>query len=66
MSERIFIEIDPSFRRRIEALIESLIGICDQLDGLVEDLEPEGDDEPPEVPVHSRGGNGSSPITRIY
>ena len=66
MSERIFIEIDPALRRRIEALIENLIDVCDQIDGLVEDREPQGDEEPPETPVHGRGANGSAPISRIY
>lgn len=66
MTERVFIEIDPDLRRRIEALIENLIGICDEIDGLTQDLEPQGDDEPPETPVHSRGANGSAPISRIY
>ena len=66
MSQRIFIEVDADFRRRIEALIERLIDVCDQIDGLTEDLEPEGDDEPPETPVHSSGANGSAPISRIY
>ena len=66
MSQRVFVEVDADMRRRIEALIESLISICDQLDGLVEDLEPQGDEEPSEAPIHSRGGNGTAPITRIY
>ena len=66
MSERIFIEIDAAFRRRIEDVIERLIDVCDEIDGLVEDREPQGDDEPPETPVHSRGANGSAPISRIY
>ena len=64
MSERIFIEIDPAFRRRIEDVIERLIDVCDEIDGLVEDREQEGDEEASEQPVHSRGANGSTNHTR--
>ena len=46
MSNRLFVEIDPALRRRIEVLIESLIDVCDQIDAFAEDIEPDADFEP--------------------
>ncbi|MGJ0391175.1 MAG: hypothetical protein ACR650_00190 [Methylocystis sp.] len=44
MSKRIFVELDGALRRRVEALIENLIDLCDQLDGDA-NLEPNDEDE---------------------
>jgi hypothetical protein len=57
MTTRIFVELDGNLRRRLEALIESLVDILDQIDGDA-DLEDGGDaeDEPAELsqtPAHT-------------
>ena len=48
MNRREFIEIDPGLLPRLEALVESLIALCDELHGDVDeedDAPPEGDDD---------------------
>ena len=47
MAHREFVEIDPGLLPRLEALIENLIALCDQLSGDPdrEDDETEVDDE---------------------
>ncbi|MGJ0508398.1 MAG: hypothetical protein ACR652_15005 [Methylocystis sp.] len=47
-ASRCFVEVPSGTRQRIEALIENLIDLCDQLDGDA-DLE-DGADEEPEPP----------------
>jgi|GEM_PF-4186401 len=42
MSAREFVEIDPSLLPRLEALVESLIDLCDQLSG-----DPDREDDTP-------------------
>ncbi len=60
MTTRVFVELDGDLRRRLEAVVESLIDLLDQLDGdaeqEAEDLEDGDDDEP----------DDAATITRIY
>ncbi|MGJ0506551.1 MAG: hypothetical protein ACR652_05315 [Methylocystis sp.] len=44
MTSRVFVELDGNLRFRIEALIENLIDLCDQLDGDA-DLKEDADGE---------------------
>lgn len=52
MSSRVqpvlYLPLTPAMRMRIEATIEQLIGLLDEIDG-DPDLEPESDDEPDSV-----------------
>ena len=47
MAQREFVELDPGLLPRLEAIVESLIELCDQLSGDPdrEDDETEIDDE---------------------
>ena len=42
MTSRVFVELDGNLRHRIEALIESLVDLLDQIDGDA-DAEPADD-----------------------
>ena len=48
MTSRVFVELDGNMRHRIEALVQTLIDLLDQLDGdtdAEDDATPEGDDD---------------------
>ena len=48
MAQREFVELDPALLPRLEAIVESLIELCDQLSGdpdREDDAPPEGDDD---------------------
>jgi hypothetical protein len=60
---REFVELPAGARKRIEALIATLIDLLDQIDGDGE-LDGAGADEPDAVPVHNRGGNDWAPSRR--
>jgi hypothetical protein len=53
----VWLTIEPATRRRIEAAIENLLALLDQIDGDCDqehdtaDLEPDGTDEAPDVPA---------------
>ena len=46
----VWLTIEPATRTRIEAAIENLLALLDQIDGDC-DQEPDGTDEAPDVPA---------------
>ena len=69
-NHREFVELDPSLLPRLEALIEHLIELCDQLSGDADredsELYDEGIDEGAgPLPIHMSGGNGNVPVLRV-